>query len=154
MRIPRRVLVYRRDEEKKEMAIIFSVQLTRAINIPVRNRGSVAKIKNSRIDLLHERGGARCVWSFLACTREQAVKHCSLMSLSEDKAAASGGTASTSTSSSRGYLYIGKYKMIKTIGKGNFARVKLARHIPTGQEVRKEREGKKDIRVLERFRGR
>lgn len=30
---------------------------------------------------------------------------------------------------------IGKYRLIKTIGKGNFAKVKLAKHIPTGQEV-------------------
>ena len=32
-------------------------------------------------------------------------------------------------------LYVGKYKLLKTIGKGNFAKVKLARHMPTGQEV-------------------
>uniref|UniRef100_A0A0N5A9Z7 Serine/threonine-protein kinase par-1 n=1 Tax=Syphacia muris TaxID=451379 RepID=A0A0N5A9Z7_9BILA len=31
--------------------------------------------------------------------------------------------------------HIGKYKLIKTIGKGNFAKVKLAKHIPTGIEV-------------------
>ena len=43
--------------------------------------------------------------------------------------------------SSRGYrppgeeIYVGKYKLLKTIGKGNFAKVKLARHMPTGQEV-------------------
>ncbi|KAI0979108.1 hypothetical protein GJ496_010853 [Pomphorhynchus laevis] len=30
---------------------------------------------------------------------------------------------------------IGQYRFIKTIGKGNFAKVKLARHIPTGKEV-------------------
>ena len=30
---------------------------------------------------------------------------------------------------------VGKYRLIKTIGKGNFAKVKLAKHIPTGQEV-------------------
>lgn len=30
---------------------------------------------------------------------------------------------------------IGKYKLLKTIGKGNFAKVKLAKHIPTGVEV-------------------
>ncbi|OQV23675.1 MAP/microtubule affinity-regulating kinase 3 [Hypsibius exemplaris] len=30
---------------------------------------------------------------------------------------------------------IGKYRLMKTIGKGNFAKVKLARHLPTGQEV-------------------
>ena len=31
--------------------------------------------------------------------------------------------------------HIGKYRLIKTIGKGNFAKVKLARHVPTGKEV-------------------
>jgi len=31
--------------------------------------------------------------------------------------------------------HIGKYRLIKTIGKGNFAKVKLARHVPTGREV-------------------
>ncbi|GAU88710.1 hypothetical protein RvY_01351-2 [Ramazzottius varieornatus] len=30
---------------------------------------------------------------------------------------------------------IGKYRLMKTIGKGNFAKVKLAKHLPTGQEV-------------------
>ena len=30
---------------------------------------------------------------------------------------------------------MGKYKLLKTIGKGNFAKVKLAKHMPTGQEV-------------------
>ena len=32
-------------------------------------------------------------------------------------------------------VYVGKYKLIKTIGKGNFAKVKLAKHLPTGREV-------------------
>ena len=32
-------------------------------------------------------------------------------------------------------VYVGKYKLMKTIGKGNFAKVKLAKHMPTGQEV-------------------
>jgi serine/threonine protein kinase len=31
--------------------------------------------------------------------------------------------------------HIGKYRLIKTIGKGNFAKVKLARHMPTEKEV-------------------
>jgi serine/threonine protein kinase len=32
------------------------------------------------------------------------------------------------------------YRLLKTIGKGNFAKVKLARHMPTGIEVRMRRE--------------
>lgn len=32
--------------------------------------------------------------------------------------------------------HVGKYRLIKTIGKGNFAKVKLAKHIPTSKEVR------------------
>ncbi|XP_064602009.1 serine/threonine-protein kinase MARK1-like isoform X2 [Liolophura sinensis] len=31
--------------------------------------------------------------------------------------------------------HIGKYRLVKTIGKGNFAKVKLAKHVPTGREV-------------------
>lgn len=31
---------------------------------------------------------------------------------------------------------MGNYRLLKTIGKGNFAKVKLARHILTGREVR------------------
>ena len=36
-------------------------------------------------------------------------------------------------------VYVGKYKLMKTIGKGNFAKVKLAKHMPTGQEVSRKR---------------
>lgn len=31
--------------------------------------------------------------------------------------------------------HIGKYRLLKTIGKGNFAKVKLAKHLPTSKEV-------------------
>ena len=31
--------------------------------------------------------------------------------------------------------HVGKYRLLKTIGKGNFAKVKLARHVLTGVEV-------------------
>ncbi|KAL0159274.1 hypothetical protein M9458_042999, partial [Cirrhinus mrigala] len=30
--------------------------------------------------------------------------------------------------------HIGNYRLLKTIGKGNFAKVKLARHVLTGRE--------------------
>uniref|UniRef100_A0A3Q3NR42 non-specific serine/threonine protein kinase n=1 Tax=Labrus bergylta TaxID=56723 RepID=A0A3Q3NR42_9LABR len=33
--------------------------------------------------------------------------------------------------------HIGNYRLLKTIGKGNFAKVKLARHVLTGKEVRR-----------------
>ncbi|BFZ12240.1 hypothetical protein BsWGS_15283 [Bradybaena similaris] len=48
-------------------------------------------------------------------------------------------SSSTRVSSSRtrgnDEPHIGKYRLIKTIGKGNFAKVKLAKHVPTGREV-------------------
>ncbi|CAJ0582347.1 unnamed protein product, partial [Mesorhabditis spiculigera] len=58
-------------------------------------------------------------------------------------AAASGGHVSSSMSgSSRNAArqraddpHVGKYKLLKTIGKGNFAKVKLAKHSQTGLEV-------------------
>ncbi|XP_013199229.2 serine/threonine-protein kinase MARK2 isoform X7 [Amyelois transitella] len=64
----------------------------------------------------------------------------SSQSASESSAGAGGGTAGGSTRvSSRSRAseepHIGKYKLLKTIGKGNFAKVKLAKHVPTGKEV-------------------
>ncbi|XP_014674209.1 PREDICTED: MAP/microtubule affinity-regulating kinase 3-like [Priapulus caudatus] len=41
----------------------------------------------------------------------------------------------TSRSRSSDEPHIGKYRLMKTIGKGNFAKVKLAKHLPTGKEV-------------------
>nr|XP_053620523.1 serine/threonine-protein kinase MARK2-like isoform X3 [Plodia interpunctella] len=64
----------------------------------------------------------------------------STQSASESSAGAGGGAAGGSTRvSSRSRAseepHIGKYKLLKTIGKGNFAKVKLAKHVPTGKEV-------------------
>ncbi|XP_033250418.1 serine/threonine-protein kinase MARK2 isoform X9 [Drosophila miranda] len=60
---------------------------------------------------------------------------------SSDKARASMGSPNMQMRSSAPMRWrateehIGKYKLIKTIGKGNFAKVKLAKHLPTGKEV-------------------
>ncbi|XP_047999942.1 MAP/microtubule affinity-regulating kinase 3-like isoform X2 [Leguminivora glycinivorella] len=64
----------------------------------------------------------------------------SIQSASESSAGAGGGSATGSVRvSSRSRTseepHIGKYKLLKTIGKGNFAKVKLAKHVPTGKEV-------------------
>lgn len=46
--------------------------------------------------------------------------------------------------------HIGNYRLLKTIGKGNFAKVKLARHILTGREVSlKKQEGDDVLQKLE-----
>ncbi|XP_038146044.1 serine/threonine-protein kinase MARK2 isoform X10 [Cyprinodon tularosa] len=42
---------------------------------------------------------------------------------------------SGSTATSEEQPHIGNYRLLKTIGKGNFAKVKLARHVLTGKEV-------------------
>ncbi|XP_047541121.1 serine/threonine-protein kinase MARK2-like isoform X6 [Vanessa atalanta] len=62
-------------------------------------------------------------------------------SASETSAGAGGGGSSggsarvSSRSRASEEPHIGKYKLLKTIGKGNFAKVKLAKHVPTGKEV-------------------
>ncbi|MEQ2208726.1 hypothetical protein XENOCAPTIV_012837 [Xenoophorus captivus] len=42
---------------------------------------------------------------------------------------------SGSTATSDDQPHIGNYRLLKTIGKGNFAKVKLARHVLTGKET-------------------
>ncbi|XP_073965907.1 serine/threonine-protein kinase MARK2-like isoform X4 [Choristoneura fumiferana] len=65
----------------------------------------------------------------------------SIQSASESSAGAGGGGSATgsvrvsSRSRTSEEPHIGKYKLLKTIGKGNFAKVKLAKHVPTGKEV-------------------
>uniref|UniRef100_A0A2A4K4Q8 MAP/microtubule affinity-regulating kinase 3 n=1 Tax=Heliothis virescens TaxID=7102 RepID=A0A2A4K4Q8_HELVI len=65
----------------------------------------------------------------------------SSQSASESSAGAGGGGTSggsarvSSRSRASEEPHIGKYKLLKTIGKGNFAKVKLAKHVPTGKEV-------------------
>ncbi|XP_047541120.1 serine/threonine-protein kinase MARK2-like isoform X5 [Vanessa atalanta] len=65
----------------------------------------------------------------------------SVQSASETSAGAGGGGSSggsarvSSRSRASEEPHIGKYKLLKTIGKGNFAKVKLAKHVPTGKEV-------------------
>ena len=56
----------------------------------------------------------------------------------ESSSAPSSHRSGSKSSSSRPpgeEVQVGKYHLIKTIGKGNFAKVKLAKHLPTGQEV-------------------
>uniref|UniRef100_A0AAR2LPI4 non-specific serine/threonine protein kinase n=1 Tax=Pygocentrus nattereri TaxID=42514 RepID=A0AAR2LPI4_PYGNA len=44
---------------------------------------------------------------------------------------------SGSSGSEEQHPHVGNYRLLKTIGKGNFAKVKLARHILTGREVKR-----------------
>lgn len=46
---------------------------------------------------------------------------------------------SSATSVTDEQPHVGNYRLLKTIGKGNFAKVKLARHALTGREVRTQR---------------
>uniref|UniRef100_A0A8C8AE58 non-specific serine/threonine protein kinase n=1 Tax=Otus sunia TaxID=257818 RepID=A0A8C8AE58_9STRI len=55
------------------------------------------------------------------------------------------------TSTNEEHPHIGNYRLLKTIGKGNFAKVKLARHVLTGREVslsKKENKQKKAVSVF------
>ncbi|KAF6215278.1 hypothetical protein GE061_010030 [Apolygus lucorum] len=59
-----------------------------------------------------------------------------IFSGSENAGGTGGGERRVSSTRNRGSdePHIGKYRLLKTIGKGNFAKVKLAKHVPTGKE--------------------
>ncbi|KAM7542057.1 hypothetical protein Aperf_G00000008370 [Anoplocephala perfoliata] len=52
---------------------------------------------------------------------------------SSSNPSSAGGSSSSSNWKER--PHVGKYSLIRTIGKGNFAKVKLAQHVTTGMEV-------------------
>ncbi|XP_022242812.1 MAP/microtubule affinity-regulating kinase 3-like isoform X4 [Limulus polyphemus] len=58
-------------------------------------------------------------------------------SVTTDHAAKSSSVSRSAISRGRSLEepHVGRYRLLKTIGKGNFAKVKLAEHLPTGKEV-------------------
>lgn len=68
-------------------------------------------------------------------TTTTATSHSTAKPATLDVVASSKSTSKTKSSSSMREQQIKQYKLLKTIGKGNFARVMLARHLPTGIEV-------------------
>ena len=75
------------------------------------------------------------VYSSMAAPRLRLL--CDVLQGSENAGGTGGGERRVSSTRNRGSdePHIGKYRLLKTIGKGNFAKVKLAKHVPTGKEV-------------------
>uniref|UniRef100_A0A8C9YG78 MAP/microtubule affinity-regulating kinase 3 n=1 Tax=Sander lucioperca TaxID=283035 RepID=A0A8C9YG78_SANLU len=77
----------------------------------------------------------------LFCPLTQRHSHASLGASRSDKATSQSSRSlgarcrNSIASCSDEQPHIGNYRLLKTIGKGNFAKVKLARHILTGKEV-------------------
>uniref|UniRef100_A0A8C6LPL4 non-specific serine/threonine protein kinase n=1 Tax=Nothobranchius furzeri TaxID=105023 RepID=A0A8C6LPL4_NOTFU len=78
----------------------------------------------------------------LFCSSSSQTTHVSLGASRSDKATSQSSRSlgarcrNSIASCSDEQPHIGNYRLLKTIGKGNFAKVKLARHILTGREVR------------------
>ncbi|XP_032306415.1 serine/threonine-protein kinase MARK2 isoform X16 [Drosophila ananassae] len=98
--------------------------------------GTVSSRNNKIVVTMIENGGLPIVATSKA-ERPKAKESAA----SSEKAKASRGSPNMQMRSSAPMRWrateehIGKYKLIKTIGKGNFAKVKLAKHLPTGKEV-------------------
>ncbi|XP_043947735.1 serine/threonine-protein kinase MARK2 isoform X14 [Drosophila biarmipes] len=98
--------------------------------------GTISSRNNKIVVTMIENGGLPIVATSKA-ERPKARESTS----SSDKARTSRGSPNMQMRSSAPMRWrateehIGKYKLIKTIGKGNFAKVKLAKHLPTGKEV-------------------
>ena len=71
---------------------------------------------------------------YLNCDCVEYLKTCHF-STRPSSAGSAGSSSRKISRPSNEDVYVGKYKLMKTIGKGNFAKVKLAKHMPTGQEV-------------------
>ncbi|XP_070068443.1 serine/threonine-protein kinase MARK2 isoform X11 [Drosophila takahashii] len=100
--------------------------------------GTISSRNNKIVVTMIENGGLPIVATSKA-ERPKAKESSSASS--SDKARTSRGSPNMQMRSSAPMRWrateehIGKYKLIKTIGKGNFAKVKLAKHLPTGKEV-------------------
>uniref|UniRef100_A0A3B3WCG7 non-specific serine/threonine protein kinase n=1 Tax=Poecilia mexicana TaxID=48701 RepID=A0A3B3WCG7_9TELE len=67
---------------------------------------------------------------------DEKITHTSHSNGRQELSTRSGRTGMRSRSSDESQQpHVGNYRLLKTIGKGNFAKVKLARHILTGREV-------------------
>lgn len=79
------------------------------------------------------------IWPFVLCSVTFSVMCFCFLQGTDENSAIPASSSSTRLQSSRTRAndepHIGKYRLIKTIGKGNFAKVKLAKHVPTGREV-------------------
>ncbi|XP_017093549.2 serine/threonine-protein kinase MARK2 isoform X15 [Drosophila bipectinata] len=99
--------------------------------------GSGGRNNNKIVVTMIENGGLPIV----ATSKAERPKATKESASSSEKAKASRGSPNMQMRSSAPMRWrateehIGKYKLIKTIGKGNFAKVKLAKHLPTGKEV-------------------
>ncbi|KAM7342689.1 par-1 isoform 7-T12 [Cochliomyia hominivorax] len=102
---------------------------------PVKEVGNVTSTNNKVVITMMENGGLPIV------ATSKAEKFKKQESDSSAKSKIKKGSPNMAIRSSAPMRWrateehIGKYKLIKTIGKGNFAKVKLAKHLPTGKEV-------------------
>ncbi|KRG04946.1 serine/threonine-protein kinase MARK2 isoform X16 [Drosophila mojavensis] len=112
----------------------------RALELKTSSSATAARLNNPNnkiVVTMIENGGLPIV----ATSKPDRPKNKDTASIVADKARTSRGSPNLQMRSSAPMRWrateehIGKYKLIKTIGKGNFAKVKLAKHLPTGKEV-------------------
>ncbi|XP_023704493.2 serine/threonine-protein kinase MARK2 isoform X6 [Cryptotermes secundus] len=110
---------------------------------PSDNGGLISPVKNVRTPSRHGFGRTPVRRHSKSPTSSPVPRRTRLMrtgdgndaSYEGGESASSTGRVSSSRSRTSDEPHIGKYKLLKTIGKGNFAKVKLAKHVPTGKEV-------------------
>ncbi|XP_030372189.1 serine/threonine-protein kinase MARK2 isoform X10 [Scaptodrosophila lebanonensis] len=120
---------------QKTLALTTTMSSGQKQNTP--SSSNVGNRNNKIVVTMIENGGLPIV----ATSKAERPKNKDGASAASEKARTSRGSPNLQMRSSAPMRWrateehIGKYKLIKTIGKGNFAKVKLAKHLPTGKEV-------------------
>ncbi|XP_053669981.1 MAP/microtubule affinity-regulating kinase 3 [Anopheles nili] len=102
---------------------------------PVVTAGSVPNHQNRRVMVTMIDGGLPVVAKSKPIHDKPKSAKSRVQEVKRDKGSPNMQMRGTPARWRTGEEHIGKYKLLKTIGKGNFAKVKLAKHVPTNKEV-------------------
>ncbi|XP_050080026.1 MAP/microtubule affinity-regulating kinase 3 isoform X3 [Anopheles maculipalpis] len=116
-------------------SIVEQQQQQQANNVPKQSGVAVPNHQNRRVMVTMIDGGLPVVAKSKPIHDKPKSAKARVQEVKRDKGSPNMQMRGTPARWRSGEEHIGKYKLLKTIGKGNFAKVKLAKHVPTNKEV-------------------